>query len=287
MTQTKKRALFTTALGAVVVPLLIASFAYACTSLATLQVNPGSAASGTTVTGTGQRFAPHGADAPSTEPVVLHFNSRTGPVLWSGRPDAGGAIAFSFTVPDAEAGQYTLIATQNDPNRAGFAASGTPARVSFTVAAPPVAAEPTAATPAEETTAAPAVAVATSPTPAATPARAATPRVRVAAPARTAAPAPAVAAAPAPAAAAPAPVTPAPVETPAAAPAPVVSPAPESAPATAPARRSVMVSMSGNDDGSPVLAIALVGVGLVLALGASALVLAGRRDRKAPASARR
>jgi len=48
-----------------------------------------------------------------------------------------------------------------------------------------------------------------------------------------------------------------------------------------------MVSMSGGDDGSPVLTIALVGIGLVLALGASALVLAGRRDRKAPASARR
>ena len=284
MTQTKKRALFTTALGAVVVPLLIASFAYACTSLATLSVNPSSAPAGTTVNGTGKNFSPHGTDAPSTEPVVLHLNSRTGTTLWSGRPDAAGNISFAFTVPDVEAGSYTLIATQM--NATGGNASGTPARISFQVTPSPAAAEPAAAAPAEEA-ATPAPAAAAAPAPAATPARAATPRVRVAAPARTSTPAPAAA----PAAAAPAPAaTPAPaVETPApvAAPAPAVTPAPEAAPATAPARRSVMVSMSGSDDGSPVLAIALVGVGLVLALGASALVLAGRRDRKAPASARR
>ena len=284
MTQTKKRALFTTALGAVVVPLLIASFAYACTGLATLSANPMSAPAGTTVNGTGKGFQAHGTDAPSTEPVVLHFNSRTGPTLWSGRPDAGGNISFAFTVPDVEAGSYTLIATQMTAT--GAAAFGTPARISFQVTPPPAAAEPVAAAPAEEAAATPAPAAATAP--AATSAPAATPRVRVAAPARTSTPAPAaapVAAAPAPAATpAPAVETPAPV----AAPAPAVSPAPETAaPATAPARRSVMVAMSGSDDGSPVLAIALVGIGLVLALGASALVLAGRRDRKAPASARR
>jgi hypothetical protein len=48
-----------------------------------------------------------------------------------------------------------------------------------------------------------------------------------------------------------------------------------------------MVSMASDSDGSPALAIALVGVGLLLALGASAVVLAGRRDRKAPAKASR
>jgi hypothetical protein len=48
-----------------------------------------------------------------------------------------------------------------------------------------------------------------------------------------------------------------------------------------------MVSMADDGDGSPWLAIALVGLGLVLSLGATALVLAGRRERKAPAAARR
>jgi len=40
-------------------------------------------------------------------------------------------------------------------------------------------------------------------------------------------------------------------------------------------------------NGSPWLAISLVGLGLVLTLGATALVLSSRRDRKAPAAARR
>ncbi|HVL93449.1 MAG TPA: hypothetical protein VM264_08895, partial [Acidimicrobiales bacterium] len=95
-----------------------------------------------------------------------------------------------------------------------------------------------------------------------------------------AAPAPAPAATPAPVAA---PVTPAPEVAPAPA---APAPAPAATPAETPARRSVMVSMD-SDGGSPWLAIALVGLGLVLSLGATALVLAGRRDAKAPVGTRR
>ena len=278
MTQ-RKRVLFSAGLAGVVVPLIVASFAYACTSLATLSVTPAEGTSGATIAGVGKNFIPHGTDRPSTEPVVVRFNSRTGTPLWSGRPDASGNIAFSFTVPDVAPGQYTIIATQNDAN--GLPASGTPARVAFTVAPSAVQELPIAVAPADEPAAAepaPAAAPAETATPA--PATRPTPRVRVAPPA---APAPAATATPAPAAAAPAPeATPAPV----AEPAPAVTPAPET-PAAAPARRSVMVSMSDDSSGSPALAIALVGVGLVLALGASALVLASRRDRKAPARARR
>ena len=285
MTSTRKRALYGTALGAVIVPLLVASFAYACTSLATLSVNPAAGQSGTTINGAGKNFIPHGASAATTEPVMVRFNSRTGPVLWSGVPDASGNVNFSFAVPDVPAGTYTIIATQNRAD--GAPASGTPARAALEVLAAPAAAEPTPAAAVENAPVAepaPAAAPAVTATPAP-----ATPRVRVAAPAPRVAAAPAASSAPAPApapAAAPAPVaTPAPV--PEAAPAPAVTPAAEPAPATAPARRSVMVSMANDSDGSPALAIALVGVGLVLALGASAVVLAGRRDRKAPAEARR
>ena len=89
-------------------------------------------------------------------PEGAGVDPRTGTVLWSGRPDASGSIAFSFQVPDVDPGSYTLIATQNDPNRAGFAASGTPARVSFQVTPSPVAAEPVAAAPAQEAAASPA-----------------------------------------------------------------------------------------------------------------------------------
>ena len=283
-TMQKRRPLYLMAFGVVAVPLVAASIAYACSALASLSVNTQSADSGATVSGTGKGFSNAHGGAPSSEPVVLHLDSRTGPVLWSGRPDSSGAIEFSFQVPRTAAGSYALIATQN--NADGVPVSGTPARAAFTVAGPiSEAIAAAAAAPVTEPAAAPAVAAApapvAAPAPAATPARTvAAPRVRVAPAAPVAAPAPAAApvATPAPAVEA----TPAPV----AAPAPAVTPAPEAAPAT-PARRSVMVSMSGDSDSSPALAIALVGVGLVLALGASALVLAGRRESKAPAKARR
>jgi len=283
---TRRRPLYLLGFGALAVPLLAASFAYACGALASLSINPGSADAGATVNGTGANFASVGMGAPTVEPVVIRLGSRTGPTLWAGRPDATGAIAFAFQVPKVDPGTYVVLAMQN--NADGQPASGTPVRATLEVTGPaPVVAAPVVA-PAPEPAAAPAAAAA--PAPAQTPVRAAAPRVRVAAPVtRAAAPAPAAAAAPAVApAVVPDPVTPAPaVEAPVAAQAPAVTPAPESVPATAPARRSVMVSMSGGDDGSPVLAIALVGIGLVLALGASALVLAGRREGKAPARARR
>lgn len=286
----KRRPLYLMAFGVVAVPLVAASIAYACSALASLSVDIQSADSGVTVNGVGRNFSNAHGGAPSSEPVVLHLNSRTGAVLWSGRPDANGNVEFSFQVPRVASGSYALIATQN--NADGVPVSGTPARAAFTVAGPisdaiaaaeaAPAAEPVAAAPAVAPAPAPAPAPAAAP--AVTRAPAVAPRVRVAPAAPAVAPAPA-AAAPAPAVAAPAPAveaTPAPV----AAPAPAVTPAPEAAPA-APARRSVMVSMSGSSDGSPALAIALVGIGLVLALGASALVLAGRRDSKVPAKARR
>jgi hypothetical protein len=282
----KRRPLYLMAFGVVAVPLVAASIAYACSALASLSVSTQSADSGATVTGVGRSFSNAHGGAPSAEPVVLHFNSRTGPVLWSGRPDANGNVEFAFQVPQTAPGSYALIATQN--NADGVPASGTPARATFQVAGPvsEAFAAAAAAPAAEPVAAAPAAAPApvAAPAPAAAPAAATTPRVRVA-PAAPAAAAPVVAPAPV---ATPAPAveaTPAPV----AAPAPVAVTPEVAAPAApaAPARRSVMVSMSGGSDGSPALAIALVGVGLVLALGASALVLAGRRDSKAPARARR
>jgi len=259
--------------AAVAVPLVAASIAYACAALASLSVNPGAAEAGQTVTGYGQSFSNTHGGSPSVEPVVVRFNSRSGPVLWSGRPDSSGNISFSFVVPKAAPGQYTIIATQN--NADGQPAPGTPARAAFQVTGTPEpAAAPVAVAPAEPPAPA-APAAATSPAPAP---RAVT---RTVAPAPAAAPAPAPVAAPAPEAA----VAPAPVPAPEAAVAPAPAPAPAPA-AEAPARRSVMVSMEGSN-GSPWLAIALVGLGLVLTLGATALVLAGRREAKAPVGARR
>ena len=135
-----------------------------------------------------------------------------------------------------------------------------------------------------------------------------------------AAPSPAPAPAPAPTKAAPAPApaprpavapvaTPAPAAVPAPAPAPVVAPAPvepatapapapeapvaepvtftpAATPVTAPARRTAMVAMHSTADNSPRTAVALVCVGLLLTVAASALVIP-KRSAKAPSLARR
>lgn len=271
------RRVYGLAFGAVLVPLVAASMAYACSVLSTLAVEQGSGPVGQTITGTGRSFTR--IEVGNVEQVKIRWGSVSGPVLYEARPDSGGNISFSFAVPDVAPGQYIILATQRNPD--GTQVPGTPARASFQVTGP--AAQPVADTEAvlEPSSPAPAAAAAVAPAPAAVRRPAAAPRVRVA-PVAT----PAAAVAPV---AAPAAVTPVPA--PAAAPAPVVAPAvtpaPESAPATAPARRSVMVSMSDKSSGSPTLAIALVGVGLVLALGASAVVLAGRRDQKAAARAKR
>jgi len=270
--------------GLVAAPVLVASMSYACGALASLSINPGAADAGQTVSGFGSAFSGTMGGAPSAEPVVVRFNSRTGPVLWSGRPDASGNVSFSFATPKAAPGQYTIIAMQN--NADGQPAPGTPARASLQITGQPEAAPaPVVAAPAESTPA-PQAAVAT-PAPAATPAPVATrtpARVTTPAPVAVAAPAPVATPAPAEAVAPVAPVTPAPAEVTPVAPA---APAPAAAAPAETPRRSVMVSMGGSSDGSPWLAIGLVGVGLVLSLGATALVLAGRRDRKSPVGARR
>ena len=102
-------------------------------------------------------------------------------------------------------------------------------------------------------------------------------------PARAPGPAPAAPPTPAPAAA-PAPVGPAPApEAPAAEPVKFTLAA---TPATSPARRTAMVTMHRDGGNSPRTAVALVGVGLLLAIAASALVIP-KRVGMAPSPARR
>lgn len=111
--------------------------AYACGAQATMTISPTEAMPGQEVAGTGKLFSTALGGGPTAEPVVLHWNSLSGPILWTGRPDSAGNIAFRFVVPpSAAAGSYMLVATQN--NADGVAASGTPARVSLTVLPLPV-----------------------------------------------------------------------------------------------------------------------------------------------------
>ncbi len=231
--------------GLVGVPLAAMSFAYACTALATLEVDKSAAQVGADVAGTGAGFS----NSPLSSPVEVHFNARDGQVLWSGRPAVDGKIAFNFTVPQAAPGDYVLIATQMGQN--GQPIGGTPARAPFEVLAKPVAARPAQPAAANQQPAAPAQA----------PARQGGSAVQPG----IAAPAPAAVVAPAPAAA----------------PAAVAAPAIQGAPAAAPAARR-STTMAPRGDGL-LLALSLVGIGLALSVGAGTVAVASRRRRPAEA----
>lgn len=262
---------------------MLGAVAWACTPLASLRTTATSAAPGATIPITGSGYDAGG------QPIAIHWGGAQGPVVKTLPPSA--SINTTIQVPaNAYGGSHIVTATQLTAD--GRPIPTSPVNMLFKVDGPsgPAAASSVQGTDTDSgilepaTAAAPVAEAAPAAAPSATPAPAPAPRVRPA-PARTVAPAPA--AAPTAAAAAPAPAaTPAPVEAPVAAATPDTAAAPEAAPATAPARRSVMVAMANESDGSPVLAIALVGIGLALALGATALVL-GRRDRKAPATAKR
>ena len=261
---------------------LLAATSWACTPQASLRVTPGAGAPGTTVTVSGSTFDAAG------QPVRIFWGGASGTQIGTASVNAARSFSTTFVVPQSAGGVFIVSATQKGAD--GNYIAGSPVNTMFRVEGPAATAAAASNLQSDPentvTEPAPAPAVEAAPSQTATPAPApAAPRVRVAAPARTpAAPAatPTPAAAPAPAAepvAAPAPA-------PAVEPAPIAPPA--EAPAATPARRSVMVSMAGDSsDGSPALAIALVGIGLLLALGASAVVLASRREGKAPAKARR
>lgn len=263
---------------------LLAGIAFACVPQAGLKVSPGTGGVGTKITITGSSFDSSGS------PVTLYWDGASSGTRIGAFAVKDRAFTATFEVPaTAAGGAHIISATQNDANGNPIAASPVNASFVVTGAAPAAAAPANLQGEPDQSVVEPARAAAPAAQPAPAPAAAPAPRVRPA-PAQTAVRSPAPAAAPSAAAAPAAVATPAPAveatPAPVAAPAPA-APAPAAAPATAPPRRSAMVSMAGGSDGSPALAIALVGIGLVLALGASALVLAGRREAKAPAQARR
>jgi len=275
--------------------LAFAAAAFACVPQAGITLSPTSGPVGTTINVTGRSFTEGAA-------ISVYWGGVGGRLMGTSTGNAGGTMApVSFKVPADSVNGNTIVSAKQVKDGAAI---GSPANVLFNVNTPGGTAPVPASNLQTDGTGnadgaaglapAPAAQPAAVATPAPAPAPAAAPRVRPApvrsttaarTPARAAAPVAAAPVAPAPEAA-PAPAVEA-TPAPAAAPAPVATPAPESAPATSPARRSVMVSMASDDSGSPALAIALVGIGLLLALGASAVVLAGRRDRKAPAKAKR
>lgn len=98
---------------------LLATVAYACMPQATVGVDPDEGEPGDAIDGEGSGFTP-GA------PIEVYFDSSTGRLLWSGNADPDGNIDFSFAVPDADPGDYVIIADQQTWD-------GDPARTTLTV----------------------------------------------------------------------------------------------------------------------------------------------------------
>jgi len=104
------------------VPLAVVATAFACANLATLKLDHATVAAGSDVTAYGRNFNSNAA----ASTVTLRFNSRSGRVLWEGRPGSNGKLTANFAAPAAQAGQYVILATQTGVD--GRPAAGTPGR---------------------------------------------------------------------------------------------------------------------------------------------------------------
>ncbi len=118
------------AFGAAAAATVIASAAYACTNLATLNLSSSTGKVGDTVTVTGSSFRVARGTEP-TNPVVLHWNGADGKELATAMPDKAGNISATFTVPEGQPGYYVIVATQR--NAQGVDDYGTPARASYQI----------------------------------------------------------------------------------------------------------------------------------------------------------
>ena len=128
MTGVRRRVAVLAAVGIVAVPLTVVAAAFGCANLASVKLNKAGAKSGDTVSFVGRNFN----TSPAASPVQVRWNSRTGKVLYEGRP-VNNKLKGTFTVPQAAAGFYVIVATQLGPN--GRLASGTPGRAPLKVRA--------------------------------------------------------------------------------------------------------------------------------------------------------
>lgn len=127
---------------------MAAGTASACTNLATINLSSSAGKPGDVITLTGSGFMANSAEMPMDgmvmdmssmtmaaltvrSPVVLRWNGADGPVLSNAVPDRSGTISVLFTIPEAAAGHYTVMAIQKNPQ--GFDVYGTPARAPLQV----------------------------------------------------------------------------------------------------------------------------------------------------------
>ena len=114
--------------GGVLFPL---AAAWACLPVASLTTNQAMAQPGSQLTVTGAEFG--------SNPVDIHFNALTGPVLATLTPDDNGNFSGAVTIPsDAAPGSAVLVATEAAATPTGSKGSspGVPARALIEVVGP-------------------------------------------------------------------------------------------------------------------------------------------------------
>ena len=133
--------------------MLVAGAAFACTNLATVNLSSSMGKPGDAITLTGTGFMANAAEMPMDgmvmdmgaggammgdlsvrSPVTVRWNGPDGPVLSTAVPDRSGTISVLFSIPDAPAGHYTVVAVQK--NAHGYDVYGTPARSPLQVLGP-------------------------------------------------------------------------------------------------------------------------------------------------------
>jgi len=111
-----------------VVPLAVASVAWACGVLATLSVDKKVVSPGETVNATGRNYS----TAAGASAVAIRLKTRDGQVVATTAAQTGGGISTDFVVPASlSPGWYVLLATQTNAN--GTQKSGTPGRTTLRV----------------------------------------------------------------------------------------------------------------------------------------------------------
>ncbi|HWC12781.1 MAG TPA: hypothetical protein VG455_16350 [Acidimicrobiales bacterium] len=110
--------------GALAAPIVAASAAFACQSLATATVTPKSGPSGTVVNLAGSNYS----SSPTSSAIEVHLDSRTGPVLASTGPASRINLDFAVT---GSVGYHSLIVTQYTGS--GAPVAGTPGRAAFQI----------------------------------------------------------------------------------------------------------------------------------------------------------
>jgi len=114
-------------------PLGIASTAWACASLATMSIDSRVVQPGQTVSVTGRGFSDsHAGSTAGDSLVTLRLKARNGAILQDNVDVTNGRIATTMRMPsDMASGYYVMLATQTKAD--GTARAGTPARFAFRV----------------------------------------------------------------------------------------------------------------------------------------------------------